>query len=745
MSNIYLTPNFVESQRRKYDDDVIATYIGSKIPDFGKKVSAVRQRDGLEGVSKFLDYSIYGTANPEERFNPDSLPVAEEVDTIPSSAALPSAVSGNASSGVGFLQPYTAEQLAENYGDLGVGGVAKNIAGNYLKSAGRLGIDVATGVGKLGLGTALKTADILVPGQVPDLFGSKQAPESLFSIGVGGFKNLIETAATPFYKAINYATGSDLDAEKIFDDPETEELALSLGKHFDNRLGITATLKGVGNLLTGNTDEAKSSFATATQQLSKTGFEDPFGLMSDVMSLVTAGAGATKLAGKASQFAGAAKLGSALSSVSDDVLRFSIAADPSDIVAKSTVKTAGKAVGMAKGVAGYGVRQLTGLADDTIKTLLKVEGVDDALGGGITRETVAGKVFKATKAKLDELSATGKAYELIRKSKQVVNIGDNFLDDVLGNFGLSLGDDGKLIITAESVPMKAGDIAALEDWIRLYAKGKELSANAFLNARKSLDEMAKWDAAKSGTSKAVSRYLRGKLDKLGKEQLIGLDELDKQYRPLVQEARQLQKEYIDFIPGADGDVPVLSDRGLRKIANLKPSTRANELQRIERLVPGITDDIRALRAVEDIAYANNRTIGTYARGGLLAVGVGTGNVPAIITSILASPTIVVPIIRLYGKANRIKNKVINSIVDKIKSGTRLASKEADIMSDAIKYVDEMDNSFRVDSEARLPDLQGATNNIDDIAKAKMAEINGIDQVSPDLQKKFSNLTPEEIM
>lgn len=68
MTNIYLTPNFVETQRQKYDDGTIADFIATKVPDFSQGLRQARTQFGEESVGKYLDYKIYGTTEPQERF-----------------------------------------------------------------------------------------------------------------------------------------------------------------------------------------------------------------------------------------------------------------------------------------------------------------------------------------------------------------------------------------------------------------------------------------------------------------------------------------------------------------------------------------------------------------------------------------------------------------------------------------------------------------------------------------------------
>lgn len=81
MANIYLTPNFVEQQRAQgKDDSVIADFIAMKTQDkeFQSGLSAAKSKFGNQAIGKYLDYKIYGTSNPTDRFVPEQESMEEQ-------------------------------------------------------------------------------------------------------------------------------------------------------------------------------------------------------------------------------------------------------------------------------------------------------------------------------------------------------------------------------------------------------------------------------------------------------------------------------------------------------------------------------------------------------------------------------------------------------------------------------------------------------------------------------------------
>lgn len=74
MANIYLTPNFIETQRQNgILDSVLAEFISRKVPEVATQIDQIRTkygRDNEDAVKRYLDWKVYGTTEPLERFTP---------------------------------------------------------------------------------------------------------------------------------------------------------------------------------------------------------------------------------------------------------------------------------------------------------------------------------------------------------------------------------------------------------------------------------------------------------------------------------------------------------------------------------------------------------------------------------------------------------------------------------------------------------------------------------------------------
>lgn len=346
------------------------------------------------------------------------------------------------------------------------------------------------------------------------------------------------------------------------------------------------------------------------------------------------------------------------------------------------VKTAISATGKAiSGTTKFATAQFTGLNPSTIKTIIKNPNeLTAAEKVGIDRASLANEVKSKLDTRIEELSATGKQYEGIRNLPDMIKLDRDVVREVLNKEGLdySINEKGKIDIikSAESTPLKSGDISALEDFISQYGKETELSSNAFLNTRKALDVLAKYDTSKTDASSRIARELRTNYDEIGKSQLPGLEGLDTKYAPEVRLLKKVKKEYLE----SNGE---LKSSALNKIANLTGVGKDITINRLEQIVPDIRQRVQLLKALEDIEVTKGQKVGTYLRGGIGGYAVSGGNpVIAILSAIVASPSVAVPLLKAFGRVKGIGSSVIDNISGKLKTGKVLTDKETLIVKEA---------------------------------------------------------------
>lgn len=378
--------------------------------------------------------------------------------------------------------------------------------------------------------------------------------------------------------------------------------------------------------------------------------------------------------------------------------------------AGTIAKGAGKAV---ESTGKYAAAQASGLSMKTIENIIaNPNALTEAEKAGLDALHLGSRVKNAIDNRVGDLRSTGKAYEVIRQGKEMVNVPREVITNVLDKYGIKLDDAGKIITSAESVPLKPGDIASIENFVKQY--GHEiLSGNAFMNARTALSQMADYGSDKSSFSKLISRALRKSYDTLGKEQLgkgasTGLAALDAIYAPEKTALNALKKEFIDRTTGE------LKDTALTRIVNATNEGKQNVINRLEQLVPGITEDINMFKALKDIEAVKSQKVGAYAsnafKSGLGGFAISGGSpIFALAGMVLTSPQVVVPILKNYGRLKGFSTKIIDGIINKMKGGVSLLDNEKKIINnsliDAASKIKTVAAPGEADAATKIPNVK----------------------------------------
>lgn len=349
-------------------------------------------------------------------------------------------------------------------------------------------------------------------------------------------------------------------------------------------------------------------------------------------------------------------------------------------VTKPVVSTARKQ--LPKSVE-FGVSQASGLSPESVKRVVNNPNrfSPDKLAS-LNRETLTERVAKKVTQKLEDLSGLGKEYNVIRQIQKPLPLEftDNgihkVLADTLSEFGVKI-TDGKLVRSKLSRAMKPGDLREMQEFVDLFGKEIIESGDEFLNLRQQLDLYADWAMDKAGVSAKFARDLRKKYDKLGKATYEGLEALDNQYSPAVQELRAVTKEIGDPRKG-------LKDNAPSKLANIANPTNTKRLEKLRRVIPDIEDDVLDLKVIEDLERARGQKVGTYPRAVLTGGAVLSGNFPLAIASwLLTTPDNILILLRRFGQLKQ-KTPAIQKIVDKIQGGKELTVIERKVVKEAVE-------------------------------------------------------------
>jgi hypothetical protein len=370
------------------------------------------------------------------------------------------------------------------------------------------------------------------------------------------------------------------------------------------------------------------------EALQKTATEDPFAFGADVASIIAGGAG---LVGKT------AEVSKLVSPVAKIVTK------PVGAVTKGVTGTVG-------GATKFGVSQATGLAPDTISQIAaKPELFTKQAIDTLNREKLGQAVKTTIDERINSMKSTGAGYQAIRENPIQVQIKPTFLDDAIKSKGFDI-QDGKITSTTKSATREKADINALQGLYDNWSGKSTLTTEELLNLRSDLAQVGKYEigSGKTSSSQALARDLRSKLNAQVRGKVPGLEELDRFYTKEAEVLKQIRKDYLT----KTGE---FKDGAVNKIANLTGKGKQQVLDRLENIRPGITEEIKILKAVEDIERAKDLKVGTYARAGLGIVGATTFNIPAIIAAVLSTPEIAVNLIKAYGLTRNQARKVTSVI------------------------------------------------------------------------------------
>lgn len=355
---------------------------------------------------------------------------------------------------------------------------------------------------------------------------------------------------------------------------------------------------------------------------------------------------------------------------------YNAAADLTKGIAGKTADLGSKMGGALADLPKTVLSQVSGLKSDTLNAAMQTpEALNTARTAG--SEVVQQNIFDTVKGSIDrkisDLTETGSGYGNIRKTNTSVTIPKDFLANFLQSKGLTI-EDGKISANANSAIRSPNEIARLQDLYNTY-EGKITSANAFLNLRQDVGGLAKFGEGISNNLVNASKDLYSKINDIGRPQIAGLKELDTSFQPQIEELQGVK----NLIYKSDG---TLKDNAQNIVNNLLNKSNAAKLARLEDVSPGITQDLKILKAVQNIEKPG-AFIKTLAEGGMALSGHGLALVAA---HILTHPSVIIPILENYGKIAGKSSAFISDITDNIKEGLPPKGSSATFVKTALQKV-----------------------------------------------------------
>ena len=385
----------------------------------------------------------------------------------------------------------------------------------------------------------------------------------------------------------------------------------------------------------------------------------------------------TGAVGTAAQTAGKSAAKSAAKATAKAAMRGIEYASPS---VASGIKTGAT---IASDIAKSAGSQLFAMSPQTIKAIVDGNVSKQALES-LDRVSLENRVSQGLNTAIDDLSGLGQEYADLYNQVVDIPVGRSYrgvtisepITKALNDFGMSVDQSGKIIRGTNSTPLTQQTINRIYDFAQTYGKTGKLSSKEFLNIRKALDNIIDWNSTDADVADSFVKAVRGNYDEIGKKQIKGLAEKDASFSEVAQDLKNLKRQLVG--PGGQ-----MKDNASSVIANLTNKGNEKKLARLEKYVPGITEEIMVLKAVEDIANASGIKVGTYTRGIVTAAATLANPLAGVLAFIATHPSVVVPILRAYGQGKRAVQAVVDSIIGKITTGKQLNKTEFKVFSDAI--------------------------------------------------------------
>lgn len=391
-------------------------------------------------------------------------------------------------------------------------------------------------------------------------------------------------------------------------------------------------------------------------QFEKTLYHDPVGVAADLSTVLGIGGSALGVAGKVGKVGELADAGNVLSKASD-------LTNPLSPITAGIGKLTAPALDAASGAVG----KLAGFEPATIDAIRATpEAFTPGQIANVTREAVAKEVGSALNDRITSLGETGAAYKPIKESLTEIPVSHNFLEDQLRTTAKVEVQDGKIVPTTVSKLSKS-DLPKLQDILDTYKpafqKGN-LTPEEFLTLRKKLDDAAYGESGiKNNNVAEVASQIRGKLNAAYRHHIPGLEQLDTNFSAQIKDLKDLRKGLID----KEGN---LTDSAYSMIANAGNASNVERLARLEKIVPGITQKLKVLKAIEDIHASMGHKVGTYGNsileaGGAIG-GLATGHLwvaaSGFAAMIISEPANAVKIIRV---AEKLDPKIVPMILGRL--------------------------------------------------------------------------------
>lgn len=335
----------------------------------------------------------------------------------------------------------------------------------------------------------------------------------------------------------------------------------------------------------------------------------------------------------------------------------------------------------------YSTSLATGLSREAQQTIKSSPALyKEARLWNITAQGELANFVKATETRLNDLSELWKGYESIKAWNKVASV-----DDITNAYvkATEWVRDTQLTKADRLVLKDANDYMSQLKW--------ELDETDLLWLRRQLDSIM-YDPNTglkrkiSPTGERIVNSMRAEIDKIAKERIPWLKELDAQYWPEVALLKDVKKQIYD----ANGNI---KPTALSTISNIVGKNKDFKLEQFQKIYPELGARIKALKAFEEVQSLGEIKTGSVIRQGG-AIAAGSAVAPwfwTIVWWMATNPYVVARILEAYG----IAKAKIQSIISK---WSKITPQEAALVAKAVaetpkSKVEDIINNLSYDAKA----------------------------------------------
>lgn len=295
--------------------------------------------------------------------------------------------------------------------------------------------------------------------------------------------------------------------------------------------------------------------------------------------------------------------------------------------------------------------------------------VNDYISWKKNTETIYDTVQEKLSDKALEKTEMGAEYDkLTQNTEKVVNVewitNDKNLQKLLKKGKITIDADWNLQFDKLSEYNSTQQKAIQDAWetLKNIEEAKNVDAWTALDQRRKIDDKINWEWKATNKSKVdmdaedLIKQMRRSVDARAKQYVPWLEELDAKYQPLIDEVKQMKKDRFN----PDGTI---KDNARSKIRNLTKAWNEARLERLEKIVPWITQDLKALDAALTVEKLTKNSVWQYYKWWGIVLWIKSlfsGNIPAAIwftaVGILATPK---NFVKLIQREPAIASKLMN--------------------------------------------------------------------------------------